>query len=129
MNKMFIGSILTMVLSGCAPFGALKDNTEYQQFVSIVYISTEGAQYCGKPDVNEYINQLGATTGFLEVYTKYIPDNEETHNIAVILKGQAGDLMSHQKQGMSDFFCKEKLYIITTEAERSLKAITQKRTN
>jgi hypothetical protein len=115
---------------GCAtPFGAIKDNTEYQQFISIVYLSTEGVQYCGKPDAGEYINQLGATTRFLEIYTKYIPDNDDTHNIAVILKDQVVDLLTHQKQGMSEVYCKEKLYIITTEAERSLQAIAQKRTN
>jgi hypothetical protein len=115
---------------GCAsPFGAIKDINEYQQFVSVAYISTEGGQYCGKPDASDYINQIVATTKFLEIYTKYIPDNDDTHNIAVILKDQAVDLLNHQKQGMSEVFCKEKLYIITTEAERSLQAIAQKRTN
>jgi len=129
MKSTIIAIIVAGVLVGCAPFGAVKDTNEYERYVVVDLVATHAKEQCGTDAVGSYIKQLRNETEFLEIYTKHIPYNEESHKIASILHDQAVELDERSQKGMSDEYCKAKTEIIKQGAERAMEAVLTKRTN
>ncbi len=129
MKKLLISGLLVTLLAGCGSFGALLDTNEYERYTIITYTAEQAVPYCGTDQVEPFIKQLQTETGFVELYTKHMPYNEDSHQIALILQSQATDLYAHYKKGMSTVYCQQKLGIIKQGSERAMEAVIQKRTN
>ena len=129
MKKLFFGGVVAVMLVGCTSFGAVKDATEYERYVIVTLVASQTIDYCGTPDAGSYIRQLQNEVNFLELYTKHIPNNKESHEIAAILQDQVGELVGRNAAGMSKMYCVQKLNIIRQGSERAMDAVIQKRAN
>jgi hypothetical protein len=92
-------------------------------------VATHTVAHCGTESTAALVKQLVHETEFLEIYAKYIPNNDESHQIAVILHNEAVEFDDRAQQGMSEAYCKAKAGIIKQGTERAMEAVMKKRTN
>ena len=119
---------LALFLSSCT-FLAKYDNNEYASFAHIAVMSETASAYCGDPlFLTKGLQDIQLESHFLKIYTKYLPNNDDTHNIAAIIDTTVNEMVTrYNGEGTpSQTYCKAKLKIIQLEAHRALEAVGKK---
>lgn len=126
--KILIVVTMTVALSGCGIFGARYDTNEYSTFVQLHTLAKDAQKSCGNPDeLRPKISALVTRADFLHTYTRYLPDNEETFEIATILQANIHELEKAFTDGTkSETYCRVKLDILNVSLERALQAVAVK---
>lgn len=117
-----------VILSGCSIFGARYDNNEYASFVHLRIIAASAMEYCGDPETLSYhIKKLDNRAEFLYHYTKHLPKNNDTFDIATILRSNVNELDEAYTDGTaSETYCRFKMELMIQHIDRALEAVAVK---
>lgn len=125
-NLIILSAIL--LLSGCTLFGAKFDNNEMASVARIAVESKLAAETCSDTlSTVRAIRSLKKEAMFFETYTKHLPDNNESHKIAIIINETILEMEERYKTSDPSIgYCKIKLLIIKKQAIRTLESVGDK---
>jgi hypothetical protein len=122
MKKLILGCFIVLQLTGCAVWDAYTtagfDNNEYALVNKVRTLSQQGS--CEATSINELYN----TSFELKNYTQYIPHNEKAIDMTNNLFKIVDEL--HNKKDITPVYCKAKLGIISSSAERIQEVVGRK---
>jgi len=117
-----------IAISGCSIFGARFDSNEYASFVHLHTEAAVAIDNCNNPDaLRANIDSMVEEITFLYTYTKHLPNNSNTFNIATILRANINELDQAYTDGTkSETYCHFKLKLMTQHLDRALEAVAVK---
>ena len=124
---LLIATVLVM-LSGCGIFGAPFDNNEYAAYARLHAQTTIATEHCTNFDaLRSDIDDMSEEVEFLHVYTKHLSYNDESYNIALLLRQNVKELKAaYTTQNKSKTYCIYKLKLLSQQIDRALEAVSAK---
>ena len=126
MKNVIASFLLSTLLVGCAT--AKFDSNEYDSFSQVEALSRVAVEHCNNFEMESvFVEALRIDMEHLVSYTKYLPHDKDTHNIAIVLKDQMVEMEKRYKADTpSEYYCQSKLKIFNDGVNRAMKAMIKK---
>jgi len=122
-------ALIVVLLSGCSMIAPKYDNNEYKLLVSLEVDSRLLVKDCSDPQLVQHrLKHMVNTSELFFTYTFYIPHNDDTYEMAKILRTNINELKERysQESPPSKFYCGIKSKILIESTQRALEAVGSK---
>ena len=129
MKNAILISIFVVFITGCTSLlPADYDNNEYAGFAQLEALARTAYPVCNDPDkVRPIVGEMKAAAEYLYTYTRYLPGNEETNEVADIIRENITEMRNrYNKQNPSKTYCELKLRTLVASTQRALIAVGKK---
>lgn len=115
-------------ISGCSLTPSRYDTNEYASLVRVEVMAREGKEICSDSNaVRSHLDKMKRESEFLFTFTRYLPNNSLTHQIAFELRANIIKMNTrYQATDPSVAYCKGKFLIMTKQAQRALESVGAK---